>query len=66
MSSELKPLVLDRGLQAGLPLGYRRIMVSDEIIDEPTMKAMTLDLPKYGHSSAFARRPSKPISKPEL
>jgi hypothetical protein len=66
MSNELKPLILDRGMQQGLPVGYRRIMVSDEIMDAPTMKVLTLDLPKYGHSSAFIRRHDKPISKPEL
>jgi hypothetical protein len=66
MSNELKLLVLDRGMQAGLPLGYRQIMVSDEIMDEQTMKTLTMDFPKYGHSSAFVRRPNKPISKPEL
>jgi hypothetical protein len=66
MSNELKPLILDPGMQAGLPVGYRKIMVSDEIMDAPTMKVLTLELPKYGHSSAFVRRPNKPISKPEL
>ena len=66
MSNKLKPLVLDRGMQAGLPLGYRQIMVGDEIMDEQTTKLLTMDLPKYGHSSTFVRRPSKPISKPEL
>lgn len=66
MSNELKSLVLDRGMLEGLPLGYRHIMVSDEIMDERTTKRLTMDLPKYGHSSAFVRRHDKPISKPEL
>jgi hypothetical protein len=66
MSNELRRLVLDQGMQQGLPLGYRQIMVSDEIMDEPTVKLVTMGFPKYGHSSAFVRRPSKPISKPEL
>ena len=66
MSNELKPMVLDPGMQQGLPLCYRRIMGNDEIMDEQTTKLVTMDFPKYGHSSAFVRRPSKPISKPEL
>jgi len=66
MSNKLKPLALDRAMQEGLPLCYRQIMVSDEIMDEPTMKSLTMDFPKYRHSSAFIRRPRKPISKPEL
>lgn len=66
MSNELKPMAVDPDMQAALPLCYRRIMVSDEIMDAETMKRVTVELPKYGHSSAFVRRPSKPISKPEL
>jgi hypothetical protein len=66
MSNELKPLALDRGMQEGLPLGFRQIMVSDEIMSEETTKLVTMDFPKYGHSSAYVRRPIKPISKPEL
>ena len=66
MSNELRRLVLDHGMQRGLPLGYRQIMVSDEIMDEPTVKLVTMAFPKYGHSSAFVRRPNKPISKPEI
>lgn len=66
MSNELKPLPLDRGMQQGLPLGFRQIMVSHEIMDERTTKLLTMDLPKYGHSCTFVRRHCKPISKPEL
>jgi len=66
MSNELRPLVLDPDMQAGLPLGFRQIMVSDEIMDEETTKALTMTQPKYGQSSTFVRRPNKPISKPEL
>jgi hypothetical protein len=66
MSNELKPLPLDPGMQQALPLGFRHIMVSDEIMDEPTMQCLTMAFPKYGHSSAFVRRHVKPISKPEL
>lgn len=66
MSNELKPLSLDQGMQQGLPLGYRQIMVSHEIMDEQTTKQLTMELPKYDHSSTFIRRPIKPISKPEV
>lgn len=66
MSNELKPLILDPGMQQGLPLGFRQIMVSDEIMDEQTTQLLTMDFPKYGHSSPFVRRHVKPISKPEL
>jgi hypothetical protein len=66
MSRELKPLALDPGLQQLLPLAYRRIMVSDEILDAQTMKMLTLHLPKFRHSSTYVRRPTKQISKPDL
>jgi hypothetical protein len=66
MSRELKPLALDPGMQQALPLAYRRIMVSDEILDGQTMKTLTLPLPKFRHSSTYVRRPQKQISKPDL
>lgn len=66
MSTELKPLPLGRSMQQGLPIGLRQIMVSDEIMDEETTELLTMEQPKYGHSSAFVRQHPKPISKPEL
>jgi hypothetical protein len=66
MSRELKPLALDAGMQQVLPLAYRRIMVSDEVLDEKTVQILTLHLPKFRHSSMFVRRPKKQISKPDL
>ncbi|MEX1364246.1 MAG: hypothetical protein AB1Z98_14060 [Nannocystaceae bacterium] len=66
MSNELKPLPLDRELQRVLPLGFRQIMVSEEIMDEETTRRLTMEQPKYGQSSAFIRQHRKPISKPEV
>jgi hypothetical protein len=66
MSHELKPMVLGPSLQQGLPLGYQRIMVRDEIADEQTRRMLTFDLPKFHHSTRFSRGPGKPLSKPEL
>jgi hypothetical protein len=66
MSSELKRMVLSTAMQQGLPLCYQRIMVSDEVLDQQTTRILTLDLPKFCHSTVFVRGPAKPISKPEL
>lgn len=49
-----------------LPLGYRRILVSDDILDDETTKRLTFEHSKYRHVSTHVRRPLKPISKVEL
>lgn len=49
-----------------LPLGYRRILVSDDILDDEATKRLTFEHSKYRHVSTYVRRPLKPISKVEL
>ena len=49
-----------------LPLGYRRILVSDDILDDDAMKRLTFEYSKYRHVSTFVPHPKKPISKVEL
>jgi len=66
MSSDLKPLSLPPLLTERLPLGYRRILVSDDILDDEATQRLTLELSKYRHASTHVRRPFKPISKVEL
>ena len=66
MSTDLKPLSLPPSLAAGLPLGYRRIFVSDDILDDEATKRLTVRQSKYRHTTVFLRHARKPISKPEL
>lgn len=66
MSESLKPLPLDPAARAALPLGFARILFTEDVLDESTTSRVTLPLPKYRHASAFVRRPEKPISKPDL
>jgi len=66
MSSDLRPLSLPPLMKERLPLGYRRILVSDDILDEETTKKLTFEYSKYRHASTFVRWPKKPISKVEL
>ena len=66
MSRDLRPLSLTPAMKERLPLGYRRILVSDDILDEETTKRLTFEHPKYRHASAFVSPPKKPISKVEL
>jgi hypothetical protein len=49
-----------------LPLGYRRIFVSDDILDDEATERLTFEQSKYRHVSTHVRRPLKPISKVEL
>jgi len=49
-----------------LPLGYRRILVSDDILDDEATKRLTFEHSKYRHISTQVRHPLKPISKVEL
>jgi hypothetical protein len=66
MSSDLKPLSLPPRMKERLPLGYHRILVSEDILDEETVKRLMFDHSKYRHASTFVPRPKKPISKVEL
>ena len=66
MKTKLRHLVLSPDMQKGLPVGFRQILVSDAIMDEQTTKLLTMEQPKFGHSSPFVRRHRKPISKPEI
>jgi hypothetical protein len=66
MSSDLKPLSLPPLVTERLPLGYRRILVSDDILDDEATPRLTLELSKYRHVSTHVRGPLKPISKVEL
>lgn len=66
MSSDLKPLSLPPLMTERLPLGYRRIFVSDEILDDEATQRLTFEQSKYRHVSTHVRRPLKPISKVEL
>ena len=66
MSSDLKPLSLPPLMTEKLPLGYRRIFVSDDILDDEATQRLTFEHSKYRHSMTHVRRPTKPISKVEL
>jgi hypothetical protein len=66
MSSDLRPLSLPPLMTERLPLGYRRIFVSDDILDDEASKRLTFEHSKYRHVSTHVRRPLKPISKVEL
>lgn len=66
MSSDLKPLSLPPLMTESLPLGYRRIFVSDDILDDEATQRLTFEQPKYRHVSTHVRPPLKPISKVEL
>jgi hypothetical protein len=66
MSSDLKPLSLPPLITERLPLGYRRIFVSDDILDDEATERLTFEQSKYRHTSTHVRRPLKPISKVEL
>lgn len=66
MSSDLRPLSLPPLMTERLPLGYRRILVSDDILDDEATKRLTFEHSKYRHVSTYVRRPLKPISKVEL
>jgi hypothetical protein len=66
MSDELKPLPLDATLERRLPLGFRRIYLSESVFDEETSQRLIVRLEKYRHSSMYVRGPRKPISKPDL
>jgi hypothetical protein len=66
MSSDLKPLSLPPLVTERLPLGYRRIFVSDDILDDEATRRLTFQHSKYRHVSTHVRRPLKPISKVEL
>ena len=66
MSSDLKPLSLPPLMTERLPLGYRRILASDDILDDEATQRLTYELSKYRHSATHIRRPLKPISKVEL
>jgi hypothetical protein len=66
MNDRLKPLPVDDATRDALPLGYARILFTEDVLDERTTSRLTLQLPKYRHASAFVRRPDKPISKPDL
>lgn len=66
MNTELKPLIMDPLLQERLPLGFARILTHETILDDETIKRVTLDLPKYRHAAMYVRGSSKPISKLEL
>lgn len=66
MSSDLKPLSLPPLMAERLPLGYRRIFVSDDILDDEATRRLTFEHSKYRHVSTYVRGPLKPISKVEL
>lgn len=66
MSSDLRPLNLPPLVTERLPLGYRRILVSDDILDEEATKRLTFEHSKYRHVTTHVRGPLKPISKVEL
>jgi hypothetical protein len=66
MSSDLKPLSLPPLMKERLPLGYRRILVSEDILDDETTKRLVFEHSKYRHVSTFVPRLKKPISKVEL
>ena len=66
MSSDLRPLSLPPFITERLPLGYRRILVNDDILDDEAAERLTLEQSKYRHVSTHVRRPLKPISKVEL
>lgn len=63
MKDELHPLAMDPSTSARLPLGLRRILVSDAILDDATARRSNLDQPKYRHVANGANPPGKPISK---
>lgn len=66
MSSDLRPLSLPPLVTERLPLGYRRILVSDDILDDEATERLTFERSKYRHVSTHVRGPLKPISKVEL
>jgi len=66
MSSDLKPLSLPPFITERLPLGYRRIFVSDDILDDEASQRLTFERSKYRHASTHVRPTLKPISKVEL
>lgn len=66
MSSDLKPLSLPPLMAERLPLGYRTILVSDDILDDEATQRLTFEQSKYRHVSTHVRGPLKPISKVEL
>jgi hypothetical protein len=66
MSSELKPLSLPPFIAEKLPLAYRRIFVSDDILDDEATGRLMFEQSKYRHAATHVRRPMKPISKVEL
>ncbi len=66
MSSDLKPLSLPPLVTERLPLGYRRILVSYDILDDEATQRLTFEQSKYRHVSTHVRGPLKPISKVEL
>jgi hypothetical protein len=65
MSSDVKPLSLPPLMTERLPLGYRRILVSDDILDDEATKLLTFEHTKYRHVTTHVRSPLKPISKVE-
>lgn len=66
MSSDLKPLSLPPFMTEKLPLAYRRIFVSDDILDDEATGRLMFEQSKYRHAATHVRRPMKPISKVEL
>jgi len=66
MSTDLRPLSLPPLLKERLPLGYRRILVSEDILDEDTTRRLVFEHARYRHVSTFVPHPRKPISKVEL
>jgi len=66
MSSDLKQLSLPPFMAEKLPLAYRRIFVSDDILDDEATERLMFEQSKYRHAATHVRRPMKPISKVEL
>jgi hypothetical protein len=65
MSSDVKLLSLPPLMTERLPLGYRKIVVSDDILDDEATKLLTFEQSKYRHVTTHVRRPLKSISKVE-
>lgn len=66
MSTDPKLMTLDDLVKLGLPLCHTRIFVNHAILDDETSKRVTVEMPKYRHSSTHPRGARKPISKLEL
>lgn len=66
MSLDLKPLVLPAVMAERLPLGYRVILIGDDVLDDDTTRRLAVAYPKYRHVTMSVVLPKKPISKVEL